>query len=483
MPQPVPDSSGAAHPPSANVWRASRTVAVVLAGGTGVRLGLGIPKQLLKIAGKSILEHTVALFEAAPEIDEIIILMAAGYIDEAKRIVAQAGFTKVTRVAEGGQTRNETTRKALELIGPDDCNILVHDAVRPLLSGRIIRECVNSLRKYAAIDVAIPSADTIIEVDSDNCIKSIPPRSTLRRGQTPQAFRSPIIRRAYELADLDHGFAATDDCGVVLRYLPHVPIKVVDGSEQNIKVTHAVDVHIADKLFQLSMQYVHRSDFHGRYEEELRGRTVVVFGGSYGIGHDVANQARAYGADVFAFSRSQTGTYVERPADVAAALREAAEATGRVDYVVVTAGALHKGALADADEATIAEALQVNYLAPISIARLALPYLRDSRGHLLFFTSSSYTRGRAGYALYSSTKAAIVNLTQALSDEWAEIGVRVNCINPERTSTPMRTTAFGDEPPHTLLTAESVAQASLDALISNLTGQVIDVRRADRDDS
>jgi ribitol-5-phosphate 2-dehydrogenase (NADP+) / D-ribitol-5-phosphate cytidylyltransferase len=262
----------------------------------------------------------------------------------------------------------------------------------------------------------------------------------------------------------------------VLRYLPAVPIKVVAGSDENIKVTHPVDVHIADKLFQLS---THRRDHIAGDDELLRDRTLVVFGGSYGIGEEVAAQAAERGAKVFAFSRSLTNTFVEQSADVAAALHQAHAATGRLDYVVLTAGMLQTGALADADEESIDGMLAVNYRAPITIARLALPYLTPNRGQLLLFTSSSYTRGRAGYALYSSVKAAIVNLTQALADEWAPLGVRVNCINPERTSTPMRVRAFGDEPEHTLLPATTVALASLDVLTSPLTGHVIDVRRLD----
>ena len=98
-------------------------------------------------------------------------------------------------------------------------------------------------------------------------------------------------------------------------------------------------------------------------------------------------------------------------------------------------------------------------------------------GSLLLFTSSSYTRGRSGYSLYSSAKAAIVNLTQALADEWAAAGVRVNCINPERTGTPMRTKAFGEEPPGTLLSSEEVARQSLDVLLAPQTGHIIDIRR------
>src|SRR3954449_1515068 len=96
-------------------------------------------------------------------------------------------------------------------------------------------------------------------------------------------------------------------------------------------------------------------------------------------------------------------------------------------------------------------ATEVNYLAPVFIAQAFHRPLRESRGSLLLFTSSSYTRGRGSYSLYSSAKAATVNLTQALADEWATDGIRVNCINPERTATPMRTRAFGAEPPESLL--------------------------------
>ncbi|MEU8262542.1 bifunctional cytidylyltransferase/SDR family oxidoreductase [Micromonospora sp. NPDC048999] len=464
--------------PAATPWRPSRTVAVVLAGGTGTRLGLGIPKQLLKIAGKPIIEHTLAVFEAAPEIDEIIVLMAAGHVAEAQQIVDKAGFRKVSKVVEGGDTRNATTRIALDAIGGDDVNVLFHDAVRPLVSARIVRECVNALWTYSAVDVAIPSADTIVQVDENDCITDIPVRATLRRGQTPQAFRSGTIREAYERAESDPDFAATDDCGVVLRYLPGTPIKVIDGSDENIKVTHPVDVHLADKLFQLASAQAPRVDDDRSYAEDLTGRTIVVFGGSYGIGHELTELARGYGAQVFPFSRSTTGTHVERAEDVATALKTAFEATGRIDHVVVTAGILERGALAEMDEETMDRLLHVNFVGPVTIARQSLPYLRQTKGQLLLYTSSSYTRGRARYALYSATKAALVNLTQALADEWAELSVRVNCVNPERTATPMRTKAFGEEPEHTLLSAEAVARASLDVLISELTGQVIDVRRA-----
>ncbi len=464
-----------------------RTVAVVLAGGTGSRLGLTIPKQLLKIAGKTIIEHTIDAFEVHPDIDEILVMMAAGHTAQVQQLVDRGGYRKVMRVLDGGAERTESTAKAIEALGEryghaTDCNVLFHDAVRPLLEPKIISECVTALRTYSAVDVAIPSADTVIVVDEANVITEIPPRGRLRRGQTPQGFRLSVIRRAYELAHDDPDFTAshpTDDCGVVLRYLPDTPIYVVAGSEHNIKVTHPVDLHLADKLFQLASHEAPPEVTPDGYRSRLAGKTMVVFGGSSGIGSEICQVATSFGARVFSFSRTQTGTHVESAADVAAALRQAHDATGRIDFVVNTASVLSMGKLADTDQAVIEETVRVNYLAPVTIAQAAIGYLAATRGHLLLYTSSSYTRGRSGYSLYSSTKAAIVNLTQALADEWSEIGVKVNCVNPERTQTPMRLRAFGAEHPGTLLSPMAVALTSVDVLVSELTGHVIDVRLMD----
>ena len=453
-------------------------VAVVLAGGTGTRVGLDIPKQLIKIAGRTILEHTLSTVNAHPDVDEIIVMMASGHLDAVHAIVKAGGYGKVRYVLEGGETRNDTTLEALSRVD-EGAKVLFHDAVRPLVSGRIIGECFAALDEYDAVDTAIPSADTIVEVDDANTIRAIPPRSHLRRGQTPQAFRAGTLKRAYDRAIDDPDFVATDDCTVVLRYLPEVPIGLVQGDERNLKVTEPIDVFIADKLFQLTSHDASAARSEEQYRAALDGKTMVVFGGSYGIGADIAEIAREYGADVHTFSRSSTQTHVERRADIAAAKHSVLEKAETIDFVVNTAGVLPRGHLVDASEETVYQATETNYMAPIFIAQEFFEPLAASKGSLLLFTSSSYTRGRGGYSLYSSAKAAVVNLTQALADEWSGSGVRVNCVNPERTATPMRTKAFGDEPAESLLESVSVAQASLDTLLGGSTGHVIDLRRSD----
>jgi ribitol-5-phosphate 2-dehydrogenase (NADP+) / D-ribitol-5-phosphate cytidylyltransferase len=458
-----------------------RNVAVVLAGGTGTRVGLSIPKQLIKVAGKPIIEHTIGVLNASPLVDEIVVLMTPGHLDAVHAVLRPGTYPKVTRVLEGAETRNATTQRALAALGTEECNVLLHDAVRPLLSQRIIADCIDALDEYEAVDTAIPSADTIIQVDeaTGRTIADVLRRPLLRRGQTPQCFRLSVLRRAYELAARDPGFEATDDCTVVLRYLPEVPIAVVSGEDRNMKVTEPIDVYIADKLFQLDSHAAPHPRDEAEYRAALENRSVVVFGGSYGIGAEIVRLAESYGARAFSFSRSATRTHVERREDIVAACAQVLEATGRIDFVVNTAGVLPRGELAGASEETVYLATEVNYLAPIHIAQVFHPHLKESGGSLLLYTSSSYTRGRSGYSLYSSAKAAVVNLTQALADEWADDGVRVNCINPERTATPMRTRAFGEEPAGTLLDPTAVAETSLDVLISSWTGHIVDVRKED----
>lgn len=459
-----------------------RNVAVILAGGTGARVGLAIPKQLIKVAGKPIIEHTIGVLQASPHVDEIVVMMTPGHLDAVRAILRPGAYPKVTRVLEGAETRNATTRRALDALGDDECNVLLHDAVRPLLSQRVIDDCVAALAEYQAVDTAIPSADTIIQVDSGTgeTIEDVLRRPLLRRGQTPQCFRLSVIRRAYSRAAEDPEFEATDDCTVVLRYAPEVPIAVVRGEERNMKVTEPIDVYLADKLFQLDSHDAPGPRSDAEYRAALDGKTVVVFGGSYGIGQDIVRLAEGYGATAITFSRSSTGTHVERRADIVAACEKVLATTGRVDFVVNTAGVLPRGELSDTSEETIYLATDVNYLAPIHIAQVFHPHLQVTGGSLLLFTSSSYTRGRSGYSLYSSAKAAVVNLTQALADEWACDGVRVNCVNPERTGTPMRTKAFGQEPSGSLLASDAVAAISLEVLVSGWTGHVVDVRREDK---
>ena len=215
-------------------------VAVLLAGGSGSRMGSERPKQFLEVKGKTILEWTIEAFHRHPLVDEIAIVSRPDCIEEVKRLACP--YPKVRKVLPGGKERYDSSLAAIRAYREDGCRLLLHDAVRPLVSERIITECIEALDSYEAVNVAVPCTDTIIEVSDEGIIRRIPPRSSLRNVQTPQGFRRGTILRAYDIALQDPAFQTTDDCGVVFRYLPDVPIRVVEGDMQNIKVTYPRDL-------------------------------------------------------------------------------------------------------------------------------------------------------------------------------------------------------------------------------------------------
>lgn len=448
-------------------------IAVILAGGVGSRLDSSHPKQFFKVAGKTVIEHTIEVFERNSLIDEIAVVINPAYLTTIEEIVLKNGWRKVRKILKGGAERYHSSMAAIEAYaGCQDVNLIFHDAVRPLITDRIIHDTIQALDTYNAVDVAVPAVDTIISVHGDY-IDAIPDRSKLRRGQTPQGFKLETIQEAYKCALLDPDFKSTDDCGVVLKYLPNEKIYVVRGEESNMKLTYKEDSYLLDKLFQLhSFSLQEQEDAFNK----LQDKVLVIFGGSYGIGAEMAEIAKKHGAKVHCFSRSLNGVDIASLEDVRMSLQNVAAEEQRIDYVVNTAALLIREPLNNMTYADVCKVVNVNYLGMVNVALESFPYLKSSKGTLLFYTSSSYTRGRAFYSLYSSTKAAVVNFVQAISQEWESNGVRVNCINPERTKTPMRVRNFGIEDDATLLKAETVAIESLKTLLSDFTGQVIDVK-------
>jgi 2-C-methyl-D-erythritol 4-phosphate cytidylyltransferase len=226
-----------------------RNVAVVLAGGSGTRIGRLMPKQLIPIAGRPILEHSIAAMQRSPVVDEIIVVMVPGYLEPVRKLVAHGGYTKVSQVVPGGGTRNDSTAAALAALGPEEANVLVHDAARPLVTEAILVANVAALADHRAVITAVGSSDTVVEIDPDqDRLVEILPRPLLRRCQTPQSFRLSTLRDAYTAAARDPDFTATDDATVVLRYLPGVPIAVVPGDAENLKITEPLDLFLAEQL-------------------------------------------------------------------------------------------------------------------------------------------------------------------------------------------------------------------------------------------
>lgn len=235
-----------------------RNIAVILAGGIGARVGGNTPKQLLPLQdGKSVLEHAVGAFEQSPHIDEVCIVMHPDYIAHAEQMLLANAWQKVRHIIPGGKERWESSVNAIRAFTPytlhhtPTTNLLLHDAARPFVSQEIIACVCEALEKHEAVTVAIPSTDTVYEI-ADNKVARIPQRSTIMRAQTPQAFRLELIADAYakalgaDIYDVQACSAchlpATDDCGIVHEHMPQVPICIVEGEEQNKKITFKEDI-------------------------------------------------------------------------------------------------------------------------------------------------------------------------------------------------------------------------------------------------
>ena len=395
------------------------------------------------------------------------------------KFVKKNQWEKVTKVFNGGKERFDSTYSALQgLEGEDNnSNILLHDAVRPLINESIINNCIDALRNFEAVDVVIPSADTLVEVYDDGCISNIPNRAIMRRGQTPQAFKLGTLKQAYQRAINAQRFSFTCDCGVVRSMVPGVRVATVVGAESNMKVTHPIDLFIAEKL----LQEANKISFNtGDNLDYIKDKNIIIFGGNSGIGLEIKKAAILLGANVEIASRSFNNVDIVDIECVKNYLAQMEKKLGCIDYIINTAGVLIKKPIDMLTNEEVHTLININFIGAVNIAMASKQYLKKSSGMLLNFTSSSYTRGRSYYALYSSSKAAIVNFTQAIAEEWSSENIKVNCINPERTATPMRTINFGIEPAELLLDPRDVALTSLKVLGADSTGLIIDVRKDGR---
>lgn len=241
-------------------------IAVILAGGTGSRMGSSVPKQFMQLQGRAVIEYPIETFDRHEAIDEVAVVVHPDWRGEMEAIVARNGWKKLTRVIDGGSERYMSTLNAVMayIDYPDDTNLLLHDAARPWLSGEVVTKVADALKTYEAVGVGIPSTDTVWEVHPDmsgewsvesrefevpRFVARIPERRLMWRAQTPQAFRLPLIRDAYQRALQDPQFRATDDCGVVQRYMPGTKIHVVEGEERNRKITFNSDLAVMEKMF------------------------------------------------------------------------------------------------------------------------------------------------------------------------------------------------------------------------------------------
>lgn len=226
---------------------------LILAGGIGKRMGdITKPKQFMNIADKPIIIHTVEKFCLFDEMKEIIVLCPKEWIEHTKSLIKKyLKGSKNIVVIEGGTTRNETIMNGIDYIDSkgnldDDTIIVTHDAVRPFVTYRMIKENIEVAEGCGACDTVIKATDTIVESKDGEMLSDIPDRERFYQGQTPQTFKAKELRNLYnELSDREKEIL-TDACKIFV--LSGKKVKMVDGETFNIKITYPYDIAVAESL-------------------------------------------------------------------------------------------------------------------------------------------------------------------------------------------------------------------------------------------
>lgn len=434
--------------------------AILLMGGEGLRFGGEAPKQFLNLSGKKVYLHTLETFLSCPDFQEILLVSHPQWMQTIEEEITDPRV----RIVKGGHTRQDSSYRGLIACGKDTDCVVIHDAVRPLLSKTILEANLNALKKYPAVDTCIPSADTIVHASNSTTIDSIPNRSEYWRGQTPQSFSYPLILEAHEKAKSQN---ASDDCQLVLEL--GKPIHIVPGSEDNVKITSLLDLFVAEQLLRMRHHFIPSSS------TSLKGKVFAITGGTGGIGSALADLLKKEGATPLIISPSSPDYRADLTHfDQAQTLFENIHEThGLLDGLINCVGYLALKPFHALTPDEIDTFISRNLHSLLYSCRYA--HIKKG-GHIVNLSSSSFARGRKAYTLYSSAKAAVVNFTQGLADERPDL--QVNAIIPQRTNTRLRQTNFPGEDPSTLLSPEEVAEEILLLLKQKqTTGAFFEVRK------
>lgn len=230
-------------------------VAVVLAAGFGTRFDPEHPKQLVGVGGKPIVAWSIEAFENNARVTDVIVVVNPQVRDAVEELVSAGRHAKVRAIIDGGAERTDSTLAALGLLRefglPARAKLLIHDAVRPFVAAEAIDGCIDALDQFDAATVAVASTDTVLlthDLGDRKVISRVPDRPDTFRAQTPQAFRFGRLDAAYAKALADPDFAATDDTRVIVDYDPDTPVAIVQGSEDNLKITTLADLPVAEQI-------------------------------------------------------------------------------------------------------------------------------------------------------------------------------------------------------------------------------------------
>ena len=231
-----------------------KTDVIIVAAGGSTRMGA--PKQWLELEGLPVLGHTLCTFEQVEEVGRIVVVARTEDIPRVVKLSRQWGITKPLTAVEGGATRQQSVTMGVHSLVDSDADLIaIHDGARPLVTPALIGRVIDAAANDGAAAAAVAVKDTVKQVDADGFVVNTPLRSTLRAVQTPQVFRFADYRKALKLA-AEKGLDCTDDCQLMEQ--AGFAVKLVDGDEENLKITTPLDMKLAASIL------------HHRHKEETK---------------------------------------------------------------------------------------------------------------------------------------------------------------------------------------------------------------------
>lgn len=427
-----------------------KTIGVILGSGTGSRAGSYIPKQFVKINGRPVFHYVVdAFYEAGLP---IILTVPPGYKESQ---IAEILPSVPIMFIEGGKTRTETVRKTFSLLQSLGADFVVfHDAARPMINAINIRMAIDALAKGASFAITV-------EKITDGLAEAAPSGEFLNRDnyrlvQTPEAFRVPDLIKAYEgLTEEVYAGLAKKPTVIASQLIGNnKPGVLIERNSNNFKITYPEDIRWAEKLLA--------DDSLFPAEEAkldlLLQKNIAVFGASGGIGKPIADLLETYGSvarigrDTIDLSKSHWEPLQEK-----------------FDYVVYAAGLCFEDKNITPQQQE--DMFGVNAFSVATLMRNAQDMVNPG-GSVLVIGSSSSTMGRKGFGLYSASKMSANAIVQAYASKLYQKGIRVNCLCPTKTKTPMVLKTMTAADMNYILEPEYVARAALKALVAPYNGKI-----------
>ncbi len=253
-------------------------IAIIPAGGAGTRMGRRRPKQYLELAGEPILIHTLRAFAGTEAVDGIIVVVPEEWLLQTQKLVAASGLPKIMKIVAGGVRRQDSVACGLAEVPSETVFVLVHDGARPLITPSLIANCLDAAEEHGAAMAALPVSDTLKLVGDGRVIEATVDRASLYGAQTPQVMRASVLRRAFQAAE-EVGFTGTDEASFLEGI--GAEMVVVDGDEENIKVTRPGDLLLAETILARRGEQMHNAIRVGHGFDAHRlveGRDLILGG-------------------------------------------------------------------------------------------------------------------------------------------------------------------------------------------------------------